>query len=127
MPWGLNVLFIAAAACSWDAAAGCLADPAPGELFSPLPVLHLLPHETQQAAATDDDVTSSSSSSGSDGSSAGSMYSCPVYKTPARAGVLSSTGRSSKSFMHLRLPIPAGSAPSKWLLQGAACLASLDE
>lgn len=55
------------------------------------------------------------------------LYTCPVYKTPARVGVLSSTGQSTNFLMYMRLPMPAGSSQSKWLLQGAAVLCSVDE
>jgi hypothetical protein len=106
-------------------------------------MVHLVPHEAAAAAAAaaaeDESLASQQvdSSEGdthpgsSDGSSDGSMgqrlYTCPVYKTPARAGVLSSTGQSTNFLMHMRLPMPAGSSQSKWLLQGTAVLCSVDE
>ena len=135
-----------ALSCRWDVSTGCLADPAPGEMFSALPVLHLVPHEaagdTAAAAAaaaaaladgSSDPVSCSSSggtgttSSSGSSSSQGCWHQIPVYKTPERAGVLSSTGQSTNFLMHMRLPIPTGTDAAKWLLQGAAVLCSVDE
>jgi hypothetical protein len=95
-------------------------------MFSPLPVLQLVPHEAAADAATD------GSNSGDWGGSNSSratcrVFECPVYKTPERAGVLSSTGQSTNFLMHMRLPMPAGSNQAKWLLQGAAVLCSVDD
>jgi dynein heavy chain len=55
------------------------------------------------------------------------VHQIPVYKTPERAGVLSSTGQSTNFLMHMRLPMPTGTDAAKWLLQGAAVLCSVDE
>lgn len=58
---------------------------------------------------------------------AGPLYACPLYKTPSRAGVLSTTGHSTNFLVHMGLPIPAASTPQFWLLQGVALLCSLDD
>jgi dynein heavy chain len=132
---------VVALSCRWDTSTGCLADPAPGEMFSPLPVLHLVPHEsagdTAPAAgalangSSDPVNCSSSAETDTTGSSSSSTQGClhqiPVYKTPERAGVLSSTGQSTNFLMHMRLPMPTGTDAAKWLLQGAAVLCSVDE
>jgi dynein heavy chain len=55
------------------------------------------------------------------------VFECPVYKTPERAGGLSSTGQSTNFLMQMQLPMPAGSNQAKWLLQGAAVLCSVDD
>lgn len=128
--------------CRWDASTSCLADPAPGEMSCPLPVIHLVPHEAEgpptsstgsssssypgNAAAEAQQVASPAANEA--GSRPDGMFRCPVYKTPARAGVLgSSTGQSTNFLMHMQLPIPAHTSPARWWLQGVAVLCSLDE
>jgi len=125
----------------WDASTSCLADPAPGEMSCPLPVIHLVPHEAEgqpssstgssssypgNAAAEAQQVASSAANEA--GSRPDGMFTCPVYKTPARAGMLaSSTGQSTNFLMHMQLPVPPHTSPARWLLQGVAVLCSLDE
>lgn len=58
---------------------------------------------------------------------AGPLYACPLYKTPSRAGVLSTTGHSTNFLLHMSLPVPVGTTPQHWLLQGVALLCSLDD
>lgn len=53
-------------------------------------------------------------------------YACPLYKTGVRAGVLSTTGQSTNFVLHMALPLPAGSSPTEWVLQGVAALCALD-
>ena len=55
-----------------------------------------------------------------------SHYQCPLYKTSIRAGVLSTTGQSTNFVLFVSLPLPPGSPPSKWVLQGVAALCALD-
>lgn len=82
-------------------------------MHSPLPVIHLQP----RARAAD----------ASCGGSTPGAYACPVYKTPARTGVLSSAGHSTSFLMHLPLAVPEASTPQHWLLRGVAVLCSLDD
>jgi dynein heavy chain, axonemal len=49
-------------------------------------------------------------------------YQCPLYRTPQRAGVLSSTGQSTNLVLRMALPVPAGTQPTDWMLQGATAL-----
>ncbi len=75
-------------------------------MTSPLPTLHFQPATDHTPAPTD--------------------YQCPLYKTSVRAGVLSTTGQSTNFVLFLSLPLPEGSQPSTWVLQGVAALCALN-
>ena len=54
----------------------------------------------------------------------GAAYDCPLYKTTARAGTLSTTGHSTNFVMAVELPT-GGAAPDHWVERGAALFAAL--
>lgn len=88
-----------------------LADSKPKELFSRCPVLWFKPIQKDQAETE----------AGTDSS----LYSCPVYKTSERRGVLATTGHSSNFVMTIQLP---SDAPQQfWIERGVALLAALDD
>jgi len=52
-------------------------------------------------------------------------YSCPLYKTLKRAGVLSTTGLSTNFITALELPIGDGLTESFFVRRGCALIAAL--
>ena len=89
---------------AWDAAGGVLGESAPKVLFSKAPTLWLKPCETSKFHKFN-------------------YYECPLYKTPDRRGILSTTGHSTNFVMDMRLPtdLPA----SHWVKRGVCMLLSL--
>jgi dynein heavy chain len=77
-----------------------LADAAANTVYTPCPVLQILPVPDFRHPPED--------------------YKCPTYRTPERAGVLSTTGHSTNFVVALNLP--TGDPPNKWTLRGTALL-----
>ena len=55
-------------------------------------------------------------------------YSCPVYKTSSRAGVLSTTGQSTNYILSISIPIDIDEHEAEhWTLRGTAIITMLDD
>ena len=54
-----------------------------------------------------------------------SDYECPLYKTSARAGTLSTTGAST-NFV-IAISVPTNESPDLWVRMGVAALCALDD
>ena len=56
-------------------------------------------------------------------------YSCPLYKTGARAGVLSTTGQSTNFILMVEIPcsLEDDKPPAHWVRRAAALLCQLND
>lgn len=90
----------------WEATKKVLTDSKPKELFSEAPVVWLKPAETAKIKPYQN-------------------YCCPVYKTSARWGVLSTTGASTNYVMNIL--IPSDRHEDIWIEAGVAMLTQLDD
>ncbi|KAG7492071.1 hypothetical protein MATL_G00010690 [Megalops atlanticus] len=90
----------------WDREKMVIGESYPKILFDPLPIMWLKPGEMSKFLHEN-------------------IYVCPVYKTSARRGTLSTTGHSTNYVLSLELP---SDQPQKhWINRGVACLCQLDD
>jgi len=82
-----------------------MADSRHGEIYTTMPLIHFQPEANYKNDP--------------------SNYMCPVYKTAARRGVLSTTGMSTNFVVAMELNTDKD--PDKWVLNGAACLLNLTD
>uniref|UniRef100_A0A3B3ZSI2 Dynein axonemal heavy chain 3 n=1 Tax=Periophthalmus magnuspinnatus TaxID=409849 RepID=A0A3B3ZSI2_9GOBI len=90
----------------WDRERMVIGESLPKILFDSLPIIKLKPGEMSNFKHQN-------------------MYVCPVYKTSARRGTLSTTGHSTNYVLSIELP---SEQPQKhWINRGVACLCQLDD
>eukprot|EP00951_Prasinocladus_malaysianus_P035026 scaffold358040_cov37-Prasinocladus_malaysianus.AAC.1 len=92
--------------CGWDAEKRLLAESRPKVLFEPGPVIWLKPCKLDELSSYQ-------------------HYSCPMYRTAERRGVLATTGHSTNFVMFIRMP--SNEPESHWTLRGVCMLLSLSE
>ncbi len=90
----------------------------PRVMTNRLPPIHFFPRELPTAA---------SASAAAAPGGGGGEYHCPLYKTSARAGVLSTTGQSTNFVLHLSLPCAKTTDSRFCVMSGAAALCALDK
>ncbi|KAM9844002.1 dynein axonemal heavy chain 3-like [Aulostomus maculatus] len=90
----------------WDRENMVIGESLPKILFDSLPIIKLRPGEMDKFKHEN-------------------IYVCPVYKTSARRGTLSTTGHSTNYVLSIELP---SDKPQKhWINRGVACLCQLDD
>lgn len=91
----------------WDRKTKCLHEQHPKKLFDAMPYIHLIPKKITDMMNTE------------------SHYECPIYKTAARRGTLSTTGHSTNYVMSLNLP--TDKPIRHWINRGVALLLQLSD
>jgi dynein heavy chain len=91
---------------AWSAEKKSLTESEPKVLYAPCPGVHMIPRKIE-----DFDLYSN--------------YSCPLYKTADRRGILSTTGHSTNFVMNIRLPSERDA--DHWIRRGACLLLSLKD
>ena len=89
----------------WDSPSWLVEVSRVGEMFTTLPKVHFAPEVDHVLGP--------------------GLYECPVYKTAARKGVLSTTGMSTNFVIAVELPTDVD--PDTWIKYGMAALLNLSD
>jgi dynein heavy chain len=94
--------------CRWDADINMLQESAPKKLFTSMPYIWFKPAKTVDIVFNH-------------------MYTCPIYKTLDRRGVLSTTGHSSNHVCDVELPMQKRHNVKHWVKRGVALVTQLND
>ncbi|KAL6620932.1 hypothetical protein LY90DRAFT_662178 [Neocallimastix californiae] len=100
----INGMFLEGA--RWDKATHILAEQHLKQLTDVMPIIHMIPSKI-------DDLDDRN------------LYNCPVYKTSARRGTLSTTGHSTNYVMTIGLP--SNRPQDHWIIRGVALILQLSD
>jgi dynein heavy chain len=89
----------------WDREHQVIADQFPSEMYNKMPLIWFKPQEDYKPDPEE--------------------YSCPIYKTSVRAGMLSTTGQSTNFIVAVELQTKE--VPKVWTLRAAAMLCQLND
>ncbi len=92
----------------WSTEQQVLADSIPKVLYSSIPTIHLKPTKSVDIPKRH-------------------AYRCPVYKTSARRGTLSTTGHSTNYLIDIQTPMQKKHQEKFWIKRGVAMLTQLND
>ncbi|CAL1542606.1 unnamed protein product [Lymnaea stagnalis] len=108
----------------WDSETHTLQDCLTNKRFCCLPDIHFEPREHREVNSSASQFVDSTDMS-TRKTFQESSYECPLYRTSARAGTLSSTGHSTNFVTSITLP--SEQSPDFWILRGVAMICQLDD
>lgn len=106
---GSHIVGLYLEGAGWSPLERCLREAAAEDLFVQMPVIWLKPTIVAGGAIVP-------TSAGQD-----AKYACPLFRTPARRGALTTTGHSTNFVMYIDLPC-GDRTPAHWTKRGAALL-----
>ena len=92
----------------WDEDLKCMNESYNKILYSAVPYMLFLPSNDKKERTEED------------------SYICPVYKTSARRGTLSTTGHSTNYVLSVTIDIAKGTSSAHWVKRGVAILTQLN-
>jgi dynein heavy chain len=107
----------------WNEERHVIDESLPRELFVACPYIHLWPRSISDIPVTE----GRSETYTGDPSGTNHVYSCPVYKTSIRFGILMTTGHSTNFVMYISLPMGDDSTQKHWIKRGVALITQLDD